>query len=99
MSLRVHTRTLSSEAEPLVKVPVCWAGSWDSVSPCPGCIPPPWQRELYFSLSFRFCMSCDSIVVWMEPTSDWLRKDGNLLAALVDIVGICWFQVLSDPVL
>lgn len=44
-------------------------------------------------------MSCDSIVVWMEPTSDWLRKDGNLLAALVDIVGICWFQVLSDPVL
>ena len=44
-------------------------------------------------------MSCDSIVVGMEPTSDGLKKDGNLLAPLVDIVGIYWFQVLSDPAL
>ena len=31
MSLRVHTRSLSGEAEPLVKVLVRWAGSWGRV--------------------------------------------------------------------
>ena len=56
------------------------------------------ERSLFQS-QLPFSMSCDSIVVGMEPTSDWLKKDGNLLAPLVDIVEIYWFQVLSDPVL
>ena len=56
------------------------------------------ERSLFQS-QLPFSMSCDSIVVGMEPTSDGLKKDGNLLAPLVDIVGIYWFQVLSDPAL
>ena len=98
VSLRVHTSTLSSEAEHLVKVLVRWAGSWDSVS-LSRVHPTSLAERSLFQSQLPFSMSCDSNVVGMEPTSDGLKKDGNLLAPLVDIVGIYWFQVLSDPVL
>lgn len=37
------------------------------------------------------------LVARLEPNSTWLKKHGNLLAPLVDLVGIYWFQVQFDP--
>ena len=73
------------------------------MSPCPGSIPPAWQREVYFNLSLHFSMSCDSIVVGMKPTSDWLKKDGIYWLpwlTLWEYIGFrcCLIQHCNNPV-
>ena len=99
-SLGVHTCCPSGEVQPLVKILACWAGAGGRLCLCVQGPSHLSGRDKFISASASVSsLVMTPLVVSLEPNSTWLKKRGNLLAPLVDIVGIYWFQVQFDPAL